>query len=323
MVRACVLLGVPRSSVYHHLAGGRASTLTIPHVERNYPNRLSPEEQQAIVERLNQDDVADLSIRQAHYELLDHGEYLGSLATMHRVMRTAGQSADRRRSNGDGRALPRTKPVLLADAPRQVWCWDITDLRGPGRQRFKLFSMLDLYSRCVVGHCVETYESKELATAFIQNTINAEAAQPVVIHADNGSSMRAGTVQDLLASLHITASYSRPRVSNDNAYVESLFKTVKYDRRYPERFDSLEHARDWAEEFFTDYNTNHHHHGLAGHTPERVHDGSWPTHHERWRTAKDNYALDHPHRHPNPPVTHEPPDTVWINPPNHQLSQTA
>ena len=323
MVRACDLLGVARSSVYRHLAGGRVSTLTIPQADRNYPNRLTAEEQAAIVARLNQDDVADLSIREAYYTLLDQGEYLCSLATMHRVMRQAGQSGDRRRCSTNGTALPRVKPVLVADAPRQVWCWDITDLPGPGRQRFKLFTMLDLYSRQVVGHRAERYESRELAAEFIQATIDAEGTQPRVIHADNGASMRAGTTRDLLARLHITASHSRPRVSNDNPYVESLFKTTKYDRRFPERFDSLEHARAWADEFFTDYNTSHHHAGLAGHTPERVHDGSWPTHHEHWRTVKDAYARRHPHRHHRPPVTHEPPDTVWINPPHHQLSQTA
>ncbi|WP_143008217.1 hypothetical protein [Tessaracoccus oleiagri] len=126
MVRACDLLGVARSSVYRHLAGGRVSTLTIPQAERNYPNRLSPEEQVAIVARLNQEDVADLSIRQGYYSLLDRGEYLGSLATMHRVMRKAGQSGDRRRCSTNGTALPRVKPVRAC----QVVCVSGRHFRG-------------------------------------------------------------------------------------------------------------------------------------------------------------------------------------------------
>ena len=322
MVKACELLGVPRSSMYRQLSGPRESTLQVPQRDRAYPNRLSDEECAEIVARLNQADTEDLSIRQAYHHLLDQGEYLCSLPTMHRVMRRADQSGDRRRQRG-GEPQSRVKPVLYADAPRQVWCWDITNLPGPGRQVFKLFTMIDLFSRCVVGQCVELVETHERAEAFIQATIDAEPAQPWVIHSDNGGPMRAGTVRDLLARLQVTASYSRPRVSNDNPYIESLFKTVKYDYRFPDRFDSLDHATAWAEEYFEHYNTAHHHSGLAGHTPARVHDGSWPTEQARWVQTRHDYAQRHPHRHPHPPITHEPPDIVWINPPNQQLSQTA
>lgn len=325
MTRGCELLGIARSSLYQQLAGGRVSTLTIPQAERAYPNRLTPGERDRVVERLNQDDVADLSIRQAYYELLDKGEYLCSLASMHRVMRSVGQSTQRRRRKTSASSR-RVKPELNATAPRQVWCWDITDLPGPGRQRFKLFTMVDMFSRYPVGYRVEMGETKELAREFIAATVNAEQASPRVIHADNGSAMRAGTTHDLLHLLGIDASHSRPRTSNDNPHIESLFKTVKYDRLFPERFESLEHARAWAHDFFHRYATTHHHEGLSGHTPQRVHDGSWPGIHDQWVAAKDTYAQQHPTRHLRPPITHEPPDTVWINKPKKQeqeLSKTA
>lgn len=320
MTKACQLMGVPRTTMYRQLAGPQPSRLKVPQAQRDYPNRLSVEERADVVARLNREDMADLSIRQCYYRLLDRGEYMCSLASMHRVMRAAGQSADRRRRRSG--LLQRPKPVLEATAPRQVWCWDITELTGPGRQRFKLFTMIDLFSRFVVGHRVERGESKELAIEFIRHTVTDQHTTPRVLHADNGSAMRAGTTRDLLAQLHVTASYSRPRVSNDNPYIESLFKTVKYTPVFPDRFDSLDHARSWTAEFFTGYNTTHHHSGLAGHTPQRVHDGSWPGAHDHWTTTKHAYATRHPERHHQPPTTPEPPDAVWINQPP-ELSQTA
>lgn len=323
MVAACRWLGVPRATMYRRLSPRPGTGLKVPQRDRSYPHRLSTAERQQVVARLNQADVEDKSIRQAFHHLLDTGEYLCSLASMHRIMRAAGQSGDRRRQRQPDPARRRSKPVLAATAPRQVWCWDITALQGPGRQSFKLFTMIDLYSRYVVGHRVELAESKELAAAFIQDAVTDQRASPQVIHADNGSPMRAGTTRDLLATLHIHASYSRPRVSNDNPYAESLFKTLKYDPVFPDRFDSLEQARSWTAWFFERYNTDHHHAGLAGHTPARVHDGSWPTTHQTWIATKQAYADRHPERHAKAPVTHEPPDIVWINPPNHELPQTA
>ena len=136
--------------------------------------------------------------------------------------------------------------------------------------------------------------------------------------------MRAGTTRDLLSTLHITASYSRPRVSNDNPHIEALFKTVKYDPVFPGQFDTIDEARAFTQWFFKRYNTAHHHAGLAGHTPTRIHDGSWPGIHDTWVAAKQAYAARHPRRHLRAaPVTHEPPDTVWINKPTQELSQTA
>lgn len=323
MTTVCRLLGVARSTMYRLRSEPRGGGIEVPQRDRCYRHRLSTAERQHVIDRLNQDDLADMPIRQAYHHLLDNGEYLCSLATMHRIMRAAGQSADRRPQRPPDPSRTRHKPVLLATAPRQVWCWDITALQGPGRQQFKLFTMIDMYSRYVVGHRVELAESKELAAEFIQDAVTSQRAVPQVLHADNGSPMRAGTTRELLATLHIHASYSRPRVSNDNPYAESLFKTLKYDPVFPDRFNSLEHARAWTSWFFERYNTGHHHVGLAGHTPARIHDGSWPTTHDIWVATKQTYADRHPERHTRAPITHEPPDTVWINPPNHQLSQTA
>lgn len=324
MVDACDWLGVPRATMYRLRSPQRGGGVKVAQRDRAYRHRLSAAERQQVVDRLNQADVEEMSIRQAFHHLLDQGEYWCSLSTMHRIMKAAGQSADRRQQRRHSPPQRRVKPVLEATAPRQVWCWDITQLQGPGRQRFKLFTMIDLYSRYVVGHRVEYAESKELARDFINDVVSAQRTTPQVLHADNGSAMRAGTTRDLLAALHITASYSRPRVSNDNPHIESLFKTVKYDPGFPSQFDTIAEARAFSQWFFERYNTAHHHVGLAGHTPARIHDGSWPSTHDTWVTAKQAYADRHPQRHLRAaPVTHEPPDSVWINQPTQELSQAA
>ncbi|TQJ14032.1 IS3 family transposase [Yimella lutea] len=326
IVQGCAWLGIARSSYYRYLNPPPRIGVVVPHTERAYPNRVTAAEAKAVVQALNTVELAGLSIRQAHFELLDQGVYLCSLPSMHRIMRREGQSSDRRRHTAHRGYGARSTPRLHATAPGQVWCWDITNLPGPGRMSFKLYSMIDLYSRYVVGYRVEHVEDHRFTQELFNNAFTAQQGTPQVIHADNGGVMRAGTVRELLATMHVHASYSRPRVSNDNAFAEALFKTVKYDLDYPEEFDSLEHARQWSAEFFDRYNTRHHHAGLAGHTPARVHHGTWSSTHDQWATTKAAYAAKHTARHHKPPITHMPPDTVWINKPNTpnpQLSQTA
>ena len=316
-------MGLARATYYRTLAGATAGEkVIVPHRERTAPHWLSDAEQGAVVEALNSPELVDKSIRQGHFAMLEAGHYLCSLATSHRIMRAAGQSGDRRRQSAHPHRRRVRTPHLGADRPRQVWCWDITALPGPGRQVFKFYSVIDLYSRKIVAWRVERSESAPFAEEMINQAVTAEGIRPFVLHADNGAPMRAGTVRDLLATLQITASYSRPRVSNDNPFIESFFKTCKYDLSWPGRFDSLDHARQWVAQFVEGYNSNHHHSALGGHTPASVHDGSWPTHQLAWDQTKAAYAAAHPERHRKPPITHQPPDVVWINKPN-ELSQTA
>lgn len=142
---------------------------------------------------------------------------------------------------------------------------------APGKHTYKLYTIMDVFSRRVVGHRVEYTESAALAATLIRNAVADNERCPAVLHADNGGPMRAGTTLDLARALGITLSYSRPRVSDDNPYSESLFKTVKYCLDFPQRFQDLQHARDYMAAFFTDYNTNHRHSGLNYYTPDTVH----------------------------------------------------
>lgn len=326
ITQGCAWLGISRSAFYRYRNPSPGGGVRIAHAHRAYPNRISAGEAAWIVDRLNQKDLADLSIREAFYRLLDAGDYRCSLSSMHRIMAAVGQSGDRRRQRPRGSCMKRSTPRVEATGPGQVWCWDITNLPGQGRVVYKLYTVIDLFSRAVVAHRVEVREGIEFAEEMFSTALGTQARTPRLVHADNGKVMRAGSLRDLFTSLQVGASYSRPRVSNDNAFAEAVFKTVKYDLSYPQCFTSLQEARRWCEWFFHEYNHHRHHSGLNGHTPARVHDGSWSQHHRQWQVTKAAYAALYPHRHQKPPVTRPPASVVWINQPkepNQQLSQTA
>ena len=168
------------------------------------------------------------------------------------------------------------KPELVAEAPNQVWSWDITKLRGPVKWTyFYLYVILDIFSRYVTGWMLARRESAELARRLISESClkqNIEADQ-LTIHADRGSSMRSKSVALLLADLGITKTHSRPYVSNDNPYSESQFKTMKYCPEFPSRFGCLEDGRLFCGGFFDYYNNAHRHSGLGLMTPAAVHYG--------------------------------------------------
>lgn len=308
---------------YRSLAPAPARGIKVPHTDRAYPNRISEEDAGALLERLNAPEFEDLSITQAWHRLLDAGEYYASMASTHRIVKRAGQNGDRRPRRAPGTGAGRSKPVLEAAGPNQLWCWDITDLHGPGRQHLKLYTVMDVYSRKVVGHRVEQHETAAQAAELMEQAVLTNWGAPAVMHADNGAAMRAGQTYDVLRMLGIRPSHSRPRTSNDNPFIESLFKTVKYSLPFPGRFDSLGHARRYMQGFFADYNENHRHAGLNGYTPDSVHAGYWTTVKTLRQEILDEHYTRNPERYTRPPSIPSPPSGVWINRPNHQLSHTA
>ncbi len=227
-MKACALVGVHRTSWYRHLSPATPAGVLVPHVDRAYPNRITDAEAEAFMELLNSREYANLSVTQAYYRMLDAGHCYFSIAAAHRIVARYGQNGDRREQR-TGTGPKRAKPVVHATAPNQLWSWDITMLHGPGKHTYRLYTMLDVFSRKVVGHRVEHTETASLAAALIKDAVTGNRQRPEVLHADNGAPMRAGSTLQLARSLGITLSYSRPRVSDDNPYSESLFKTVKYD----------------------------------------------------------------------------------------------
>lgn len=168
------------------------------------------------------------------------------------------------------------RPELLATRPNELWSWDITKLRGPGKGTcFSLDVVLDVVSRYVVGWMLAPQETGALAKKLFRETCARQGVpcDQLTVHADRGSSMTSKPLVRLLADLRVTQTHSRPRVSNDNPYSESQFKTLTYRPDYPDRFASLEEARAWCAKFFDWYNREHFHAGLALLTPCDVHHG--------------------------------------------------
>ena len=209
--------------------------------------------------------------------LADEGVYLASESTFARVLREHGQASHRGRAKVPKRVRPPT--THIATQPRQVWCWDMTYLPATVLGRwFHLYLILDLYSRKIVGWEVHDSDSSDHAAHLVRRTALAEGiaaltAKPV-LHGDNGSTLKATTVLAMLNWLGVKPSYSRPRVSDDNAYAESLFRTAKYRPEFSAKgFADLEAARAWADGFVRWYNFEHRHSSIRYVSPAQRHAG--------------------------------------------------
>lgn len=238
-------------------------------------NRLSEVERQRILSVVNSKEFGHLPPSQIVPRLADRGIYLASESTMYRVLREADQLAHRR---GERRGTSRTKPrALTATAPNQVYSWDITYLPTAIKgQYYYLYLFLDIFSRKIVGWQVFESESSEHAADLVRDICRREGVShnQVVLHSDNGGPMKGATMLATLRELGVAPSFSRPAVSNDNPYSESLFKTLKYRPQYPRRpFANLLAARAWVDSFVQWYNTEHCHSSIRFVTPAQRHSG--------------------------------------------------
>jgi putative transposase len=318
----CQSIGISRASFYRR---GQPARPSMPRPLRAPSSRaLVPAERQAVLDALHSERFMDQSPAEVHATLLEEQSYLCSSRTMYRVLAEADEVRDRR---DQVRHPVYTKPELVATGPNQVWSWDITKLKGPAKYLyFSLYVILDLFSRYVVGWMVALNESARLAQRLIEATCAKQgiAPQQLTIHADRGAPMRSTLVALLFSDLGIDASHSRPRVSNDNPFSESQFRTLKYRPEFPDRFGSLEHARGVSRDLFAWYNDAHHHSGLSYLTPAAVHYGRAAAILDvRHRTRLAAYAA-HPERFvKGPPRPETLPTAVWINPPPKTTGQEA
>lgn len=236
-------------------------------------NRLTEAERKRVLALAKSAEFRDLSPKQMVPLLADRGIYVASESTVYRLLRADGLLAHR------GKARPRTprpKPSHVASRPNQVWTWDITYLRGPIRGSFLyLYLVVDVYSRRVMGWDVAGEESMELASVLIRRAwMDAGCPQGLVLHSDNGGPMKGSTMLATLQSLGVVPSFSRPRVSDDNAFSEALFRTLKYRPSFPDRpFTGIDDARAWVERFVRWYNAEHLHSGIRFVTPDARHFG--------------------------------------------------
>ena len=312
IVQACAALGISRATLYRQTQP--VKLFSVP-VRAPSPRRLSDTEQQGLLDVLHSDEFVDQPPHEVYATLLSRGVYLASIRTMYRVLAACGESQERRAQRAP---IQHAKPTLLATAPNQVWTWDITKLRGPFPGVFYcLYAILDLFSRMTVGWLLAEHESAELAEHLFAETVARHGVEPgeLTVHADRGSAMRSEGLAQLLGSLGVNRSFSRPHVSDDNAFSESQFKTLKYQPDYPDRFASPTHGRGWCQEFFGWYTDHHHHSGLALFTPADVFYGRVEEVAAQRQVALDAAYAAHPERFPNgPPIVRRPPESVAINP---------
>jgi putative transposase len=309
---ACQALGVPRSAFYRARQPKRDPAL------RPTPERaLKAEEKEQVLQVLNSEQFQDSAPREVYATLLDEGEYLCSWRTMYRILKEHKQVRERRNQL---RHPTYVKPELLATGPNQLWSWDLTKLRGPAKWTYyHLYTILDVFSRYVVGWLIAERESARLAKQLIAATCVKQGIESdqLTLHADRGTSMTSKTVALLLADLGVTKTHSRPHVSNDNPYSESQFKTMKYRPDYPDRFGSIQDARAWARAFFHWYNHQHHHTGVGLLTPATVHSGQAQVVTDRRQQVLRAAYAAHPERfvrgEPKPPSL---PTEAWINRPS-------
>jgi len=316
----CEAIGVPRATVYRSRAA-RPQAKPRPTPQR----ALSRAERQEVLDTLHSERFVDMAPAAVYATLLDEAAYLCSTRTMYRILDEQKEVRERRNQLRHPRYA---KPQLVASGPNQVWTWDITKLLGPAKYvYFYLYVMLDIYSRYVVGWMAAGRENATLAQRLIRETVAKYDIAPdqLAIHADRGSPMTALTTAQLMATLGVQASHSRPRVSNDNPFSEAHFKTIKYRPDFPGRFGSLEHVVDHFGHFFPWYNNDHRHSGIGFLTPADVHLGRAHEVTARRQAALDEAHARHPERfvqqHPQPPQL---PEAVWINPPEKEVlpSQT-
>jgi putative transposase len=279
LIPACALAGIDAGTLRRWKAGdGLRQGDRRPDAARSVPSHaLSEAERARIIAVANEPRFAETPPARIVPALADEGIYIASESSFHRVLRAHGQMNRRGRARPPRTSRPPT--THIATRPGDVWCWDVTFLPAQIQGRwFYFYLIVDLYSRKIVGFEVHDTDSAEHAAHLARRTALAEGvhAKPVrpVLHGDNGATLKATTVLAMLHWLGIEPSYSRPRVSDDNAFAEALFRTAKYRPEFPLKgFADLDSARQWAMRFVHWYNHEHRHSGIRYVTPAQRHAG--------------------------------------------------
>lgn len=321
--KACEVIGLSARTLQRwcnpdNTGDNRLQRHTVP------ANKLSALERQRVIHTANAPEYATLPPNKIVPKLADQGQYIASESTFYRVLKEERQLTHR---DATQPAAPRTKPrALSATGPNQLYSWDITYLPTVVKGLFfYLYLVLDIYSRKIVGWQVYAEEASALAADLLRDICAREGIErdQVTLHSDNGSPMKGATMLATLQELGVIPSFSRPSVSNDNPYSESLFRTLKYRPEYPEKpFVSLAEARRWVEGFVDWYNHEHLHSEIRYVTPAQRHRGEdWAILAKRqqvYRLAKAR----HPNRWRGDIRNWEPITEVYLNPEKSEISET-
>lgn len=315
---ACEILGITIRTYQRWIKNGDVKTDGRPDAVRPCPSHaLSEEEQQFILAVLNSPEYVSLPPSQVVPMLADAGIYYCSESSMYRILKAHNQQQHRGRSK-----KPEKRPLSthVATAPKQVWAWDITWLPGPAKGvYYYLYLMLDVFSRKVVGWEIHAEESAENAARLLRKACMKEGIQSseldLVLHSDNGSPMKGSSMLETMRQLGVVSSFSRPRVSNDNAYAESIFRTCKYRPGYPYKgFKDIAKAREWVLGFVQWYNNEHRHSGIKFVTPQFRHEGHDEEILARRKEVYEQAKRENPRRWSGKIRNWDRITEVWLNP---------
>ncbi len=311
---ACEILGLSVRTIQRwQVQGGGEDRRHGP--KREPPNKLSAAERQEVLKLVTSPQYSDLSPHQIVPRLADDGLYVASEATMYRILREEALLTHRQRSRPATRWRPQEH---VATGACQVFSWDITYLPSAVRGRFfYLYLILDVWSRKIMGAAVYREESMELAAELFERTCDDHDLDPegVVLHSDNGGPMKGSMMLATLKRLGVVASFSRPRVSDDNPYSEALFRTLKYRPEYPSGpFAGLEEARQWVAGFVVWYNTEHRHSAIRFVTPEERHSGREEKILKQRQRVYERARRRNPRRWSGSTRNWQPIKTVYLNP---------
>lgn len=316
--RVCKLLGLSIRTLQRWLDEGvGADKRAGPHSEP--PSKLTLEERQKVIDLACSPRFRNKSPKQIVPLLLDEGVHVASVSTFYRILQEEGLLKHRGKARAPRKAAARPESKT-ATGPCQLWSWDITYVPGPIRGTFfYLYLIVDIWSRKAVGHAVHSCESAEHAAALIRETCAREgiASGQVILHSDNGGPMKGATMLATLQGLGVAASFSRPRVSDDNPYSEALFRTAKYGLHTPNAaFASLEAAAEWADTFVRWYNHEHLHSGVEFVTPADRHAGLHIEILDNRQRVLEAARAANPSRWSGPCATFTPTQEVELHPQN-------
>jgi len=316
--KACEVVGISERTLQRWRKDGAETRDKRPEAVRPVPaNKLTESEKTKIIKTMNQEKYQNLPPSQVVPRLADEGTYIASESSFYRVLREHKQNNHRGKSKAP---VKRYVTTHSATGPNQVWMWDITWLPGPVKGiYYYLYLIIDLFSRKIIGWEIWEYESSEKASELVRKACLSEQLspllQPLVLHSDNGSPMKGSSLLTTLYELGIVPSNSRPRVSNDNAFIESFFKTVKYMPMFPYNgFNTISDARTWVLQFSNYYNREHRHSSLKFITPNERHNGLSKVIMDNRKAVYEAAKLKNPNRWSGSIRNWDLNDTVYLNP---------